>query len=470
MRRDDQPAITAPERGDPTASPGVPAAAPTLEAHAVDDTLVPLLAAHRVPWETLHDRYGPLLALVHTLIGVVPNCDRYLEIWAPAFRTYNILVPNFLNLPFSVFGVGGAPADVVGMGMYVASRTAGCPYCSAHSCSFALRRGASPDKVAQALVGGTAPFTPGELAAVAVARALAQVPCELTAAERDELTRCYGPANAEWIVAGVAMMGFLNKFMDAVGVELEPGVVAETATTLGAGWSAGKAGAGLDAADRRTPSPPPDSVWTKLRILPHLPAALRLDRRWLRGVPARWPAVGAFLRDRTGHDFPVLARVRHPRVTRSVAAMLRENLDPATTAVGLDVKVLAGVVFAEVVADRALGADMRALAATQGVPEPALEAARRFAGTGEARDVRDAAESVSSGPDPTGRRGQTRAAHAHAVLVLARAASPSPAEIDAGVVAACREGGLSAPAVVELVTWLAVLQMLHRLFSYYRAD
>ena len=357
------------------------AGAPVYESSSAEDTLVPLLAEHRVSWDSLHDRYGPLLALVRTLIGVVPNCDQYLEIWAPAFRTYNIMVPNFLNLPFSVFGVGGAPADVVGMGMYVASRTAGCPYCSAHSCSFALRRGASVDKVAQTIVGGTLPFTPGELATVAVARSLAQVPCTLTAAERDALTSHFGPANAEWIVAGIAMMGFLNKFMDAIGVELESSVVAETATTLGPGWSAGKAGAALEAAGRRTTPPPADSLWTKLRIVPYMPSALRLDRQWLRGVPNGWPAVGGFLRDSTGHDFPVLAHVRHARVVRSVAAMLRENLDPATTVIGLDVKILAGVVFAEIVADRSLGADVRALAAKQGVQESALEAARRFAAT-----------------------------------------------------------------------------------------
>ena len=441
-----------------------------IDAPSAEDTLVPLLAEHRVPWETLHDRYGPLLELVHTLIGVVPNCDRYLEIWPPAFRTYNILVPNFLNLPFTVFGVGGAPADVVGIGMYVASRTAGCPYCSAHSCSFALRRGASIEKVAQALVGGTAPFTPGELATVAVARSLAQVPCSLTAAERDALTGCFGPGDAEWIVAGIAMMGFLNKFMDAIGVELEPGVVAETATTLGPGWSAGKAGAALDPGGRRTPPPPRDGVWTKLRIVPYMPAALRLDREWLRGVPSGWPAIGAFLRDSTGHDFPVLARLRHARVSRSVAAMLRENLDPATTAVGLDVKVLAGVVFAEVVADRALGADVRALAARQGVREPSLDAARRFATTGDELDADEAAASAASGAGPMGPAANGDVARARAALLLARAASPSPAEIDAGIVAACRRGELGAPAIIEIVTWLAVLQMLHRLSSYHRVE
>jgi len=131
--------------------------------------------------------------------------------------------------------------------------------------------------------------------------------------------------------------------------------------------------------------------------------------------------------------------------------MLRESLDPATTIVGLDVKVLAGVIYAETVADRRLDADVRALAARNSVAEAHLNDAARFALDPDA---------APPGADPA-----TRAA-----LVLARAASPSPAEVDASVVEACREGRLSAPAIVELVTWLAVLQMLHRLSSYLIAD
>ena len=216
---------------------------------------------------------------------MVPKCDEYLEIWPPAFRTYNIMVPNFLNLPFSVFGFGGAPADVVGLGLYVASRVAECPYCSAHTCSFALRRGASPEKVAHALMGDGAPFTPKELATIAVARSLARVPSELTGGERAELEKCFGAEQAEWIVAGICMMGFLNKFMDVVGVELEASTAAEVASTLGASWSSGKAGRDLDPTAPPGRPPSADSLWTKLGIVPLVPFALRTDRRWQKGVP-----------------------------------------------------------------------------------------------------------------------------------------------------------------------------------------
>ena len=73
----------------------------------------------------LRERYGALLGLVNALLGVVPNCDSYLEIWPPAFRTYNVMVPNLLNLPLLIWGFG-ARRSTVGLAMYVSSRSAGC--------------------------------------------------------------------------------------------------------------------------------------------------------------------------------------------------------------------------------------------------------------------------------------------------------------------------------------------------------
>ena len=134
--------------------------------------LVELLEQEAVPFETLHARYGPLLELVRKLLGVVPNCDPYLEIWPPAFRTYNVMVPNLLNLPLMVWSLG-APRSTVGLAMYVSSRAAGCMYCSAHSCTFALRRGATVDEVASALNNAPA-LTDADRAAVRVARARGQ--------------------------------------------------------------------------------------------------------------------------------------------------------------------------------------------------------------------------------------------------------------------------------------------------------
>ena len=411
--------------------------------------LASLLKKDIVPMETLHERYGPLLELVRILIGVVPNCDTYLEIWPSAFRTYNLMVPNFLNLPFSVFGFGGAPKDIVGLGMYTASRAAECPYCTAHTCSFALRRGASPEKVAQALVGGSN-FTPTELATIAVARSLGRIPCELSDEERQALNDCFSPKASEWIVLGIVLMGFLNKFMDAVGVELEAPTLAEVTSTMGANWSAGKAGRDADPSARPTAPPASDSLLKKLSVLRFAPFALRLDSKWQQGVPVSWPAVGEYLRQRTGYDFPVLSRLQNRRGIRAIASALRENLDPANTVTGLEVKALAGIIFATVIADAPLAAELRILGSSLGVSSERMELAAQFA-------ANPGAEPESSDPAVA------------AALFLARAASPSPAEITEQVLERCRTGELSSQAIVELITWISVLQMLHRLSSFFSA-
>ncbi len=410
-------------------------------------TLASLLHEEMVDWQVLDERYHSLLRLVEALLGVVPNCDRYLEIWPPAFRTYNVMVPNLLNLPVPVFGVGGPPPAVIGLAMYVASRTAACPYCSAHSCSFAMRRGATAEMVAAALLPDRGPFTRGELAAIAVARSMARVPCELTAAEKAELIEVFGERDAEWIVLAVVMMGFLNKFMDAIGVELEQAVVDEASEAMGSDWSPGKAGVDLDLDVRPQSAPPPDRLRTKLRLLPLLPAAIRYDGRAQRGTPRRAPKVGGYLAVCVGHDFPALANLRSNRARRSIATMLRENLDPTSSVIGIDVKVLIGAIFATVVGDDTLAADIGALARHAGVDGDRLEAAVAFA-RGECAAL--------PGVDRAG----------EAALVLALAASPSPALVDESTVESCERGGLSPTAIVEVVTWLAVLQLLHRMTCY----
>lgn len=147
-----------------------------------------------------------------------------------------------------------------------------------------------------------------------------------------------------------------------------------------------------------------------------------------RGVPSGAGATAAYLRERFGQEFPTLLPLRSNRARRAVAVMLRENLDPSTSVLGMETKLRAGAIYAEVVGDAALAADVRALA----------------------RHFRVDLDRGSTGVDD-------------AALVLARAVSPTPAQVDATTVGACRQAGISAPAIIELVSWLALLQLLHRL-------
>jgi alkylhydroperoxidase family enzyme len=379
--------------------------------------LVDLLEREAVPFETLHARYGPLLKLVRKLLGVVPNCDPYLEIWPPAFRAYNVMVPNLLNLPFMVWGLG-APRSTVGLAMYVSSRAAGCMYCSAHSCTFALRRGATVDEVASALDAEPS-LTRADRAAVRVARSLAVVPAAIGDEERAELRRHFSENDAEWIVLSIAMMGFLNKAMDALGVPLEEDTASEVDGVISpSGWAPGRH---MKGPVRPGDPPGADSLATRLGLIRYAPQAVKLDKAWTEGVPDSWPAVGEYLRQRTGHSFPVLSRLRNRRAVRAIAAMLEENLSRSESVIGLDEKLAAGLIYADTVGNPSLAQDLRALGA---------------------RELPDS---------PT----QT----------LARAISPSPAAVDHRVIETSR--ALPLAGIVELVTFVSVLQMLHRLSSFY---
>jgi hypothetical protein len=216
---------------------------------------------------------------------------------------------------------------------------------------------------------------------------------------------------------------------------------------MGTDWSPGKAGTRLDSAASEWPVPAVDGMRTRLRLLPLLPAAIRFDRRWQRGTPSRRPDVASFLSERTGHDFPVLERVHSGRVRRSIASIIQQNLDPSTSVVGVECKVLIGAIFAEIVQDERLADDIGALAPHAGIDNDKLGDAIAYAG-GD-----DPAAPGWSGGDS-------------ASFTLARAASFSPARIDASTVEACRESGLSPAAVVEIISWLSVLQMRHRLTCY----
>ncbi len=405
-------------------------------------TLAEALAKDRVNFEELETRYQPVLGLVNTLIGVVPNCDPYLEIWQPGFRTYNLMVPNFLNLPAALVGVG-APKDIVGLGMYASSRAAECAYCSAHTCSFALRRGSS----AEAVTGEAR--TEGEAATVAIAEALSTVPHHYTPDMAEELRRHYSDGDAEWIVMGVAMMGFLNKFMDAVGVELEAESINDVAELIEpTGWSVGQ----HDWAHEEEIEPeggvdevPVDSWRTMIPVLRNAPGAVRLERGWMTGIPKNAAKARQMIVDRYGFDEPVLTDMAHGKPARALTAMLRHNLDVAQSELGIGLKALVGLVFAQAVGNESLASSARALAEAHGVSPERVSAADGFNPMAPADGLDD---------------------RSLAALSVARAIAPSPAAVTPQIVEQA-EKNLSSAEIVEISVWVSVSQLLHRLRTYF---
>ncbi len=417
-------------------------------------TLAEVLAEDRVDFGKLEEGYNPVLNLVDVLIGVVPNCDPYLEIWPPGFRTYNLIVPNFLNLPQSLIG-RGAPKDIVGLGLYASSRAADCMYCSAHTCSFALRRGSS----AEAVTGESR--TAAEAAAVAVAEALSTMPHHYTPELGRELQRHFSDADTEWIVMGVAMMGFLNKFMDAIGVELEDESINDVSELISpTGWSIGQhgwanngngAGGARDNGGSDDGGPPVDSLGTLLKVFRNAPGAVRLERGWMADMPKDPKAARHHVANTYGFDEPLLTTVGHSRIRRALATVLRHNLDTTQTEIGIGLKALVGLVFARHAGNAHLVAQSRGLATHAGVSDELIEAAAAFR------------------PDEPADEGTLDDHRSRAALTVAHRIAPSPAQVDSSTIAAAAEH-LSSAETVEIAVWVSILQLIHRLSVFYGLD
>jgi hypothetical protein len=251
---------------------------------------------------------------------------------------------------------------------------------------------------------------------VRVARSLAVVPAAIDDEDRAELRRHFSETDAEWIVLSISMMGFLNKAMDALGVPLEEATVSEVDGVISpSGWTSGRHMKGAV-----QPGEPPgaDSFATRVGLIRYAPQAIKLDKTWTRGVPDRWPAVGEYLRQRTGHPFPVLSRLRHRRAVRAIAVMIEENLGEGV--IGLDEKLAAGLIYAHTVGNPSLAEELRALGARE-LPDSPIQ-------------------------------------------TLARAIASSPAAVDHSALESSR--AIPPAGIVELVSSMSVLQMLHRLSSF----
>jgi hypothetical protein len=421
-----------------------------------NSTLAQQLQPSAIDFNILHKNYSPMLGLVRELIGVVPNCDPILEIWPIGFRTYNLLVPNCLNLPFSVFGWGLDKA-IMGLAMYSSSRAASCAYCSAHTCSFALRRGATT----AAIVGNR---TSREAAVVAVAEGMSRIPCDLTVNQRNELEKYFTPTDIEWIVLSIGLMGFLNKFMDAMGIELESEALADVSSLLiPTGWIPGQhAKANIPLPETST-LPAVDGLGTYLRVIKQLPSAIQIENDWTADVPDRWPAAGDFLASHTGYHFPVLGKLSHRRVIRSVATVLRDNLDPKRSIVGLTAKCLVGFVYATVVGNEnlAMAARQLAIKLAPELSENIFATVAEFAVQPLGKDVASIEQAISALSALSMLSEQV----VYSIL-LAHAASTNPAEITPAIIALV-SSHLTHAIMVEIIVWLSVQQLLHRVDCFY---
>lgn len=417
-------------------------------------TLSESLKQAAVDWNTLHKNYNPLLNLVRELIGIIPNCDPTLEIWQPGFRTYNLLVPNMFNLPSTLFGSKSFKASM-GLAMYASSKEA-CAYCTAHACSFALRRGARTEAIAGSQ-------TVKEQAVVTLAEKLAHIPSTLTLKDVEIVRQHFSASETEWLVYSISMMGFLNKFMNAVGVELEQEAINDTAELLSkTGWQPG-----VHASNGYSITKPfrlhRDNLFTYLRVIRQAPGAVLLEKKWTKGVPSKYQEVSEYLKKKTGYLFPILKPIKQGRVVRALATALRDNLDGELTVTGLKIKMYAGYIFSTLMNNKVLKMEIKNITAHL-APELNQELFIRL-------------EDLSQMEIPTDNASCNKIMNStqqllsltekeSGLLLLALASSHSPSQINDSVIETTLKY-VKPACVIEIVVWLSVLQLLNRLSSYY---
>ncbi len=136
----------------------------------------------------------------------------------------------------------------------MASRTAACGYCMAHTAHSGTHLGIAAEKEDALWEYETSPlFTAAERAALRVAQGAAAVPNAVTDEEFAELKKHFRDEQIVELVAVISMFGFLNRWNDTMATELETQPLESGQRFLAPrGWSPGKhgvTGRAPDAAD-----------------------------------------------------------------------------------------------------------------------------------------------------------------------------------------------------------------------------
>ncbi|MEZ5995463.1 MAG: carboxymuconolactone decarboxylase family protein [Hyphomonadaceae bacterium] len=129
---------------------------------------------------------------------------------------------------------------------YVASLTAGCRYCQAHTVRAAERYGGSDARISEVWNYERSDlFTSAEKAALAFAQVAASVPNGVDDAIGAELRKHWSDEEIVEILGVVALFGYLNRWNDSMATNIEAGAVESGEKHLAAhGWAPGKHGEG----------------------------------------------------------------------------------------------------------------------------------------------------------------------------------------------------------------------------------
>lgn len=125
---------------------------------------------------------------------------------------------------------------------YISSNAAGCRYCQAHTIRAAERYGASAEQLEHIWSFRTHPaFTEGERSALEFALASSTIPNSVDDTIAEQLRSHWDSGEIVEILGVISLFGFLNRWNDSMGTEIETGAIESGDKYLKqSGWEASK--------------------------------------------------------------------------------------------------------------------------------------------------------------------------------------------------------------------------------------
>lgn len=177
-----------------------------------------------------------LAAFFNETLGFTPNSVLTMQ-RRPEIAT------AFINLNKAVMAnAGRVTSEQKRLIGYLASLSAGCRYCQAHTALAAKRYGASDERLHAIWNYRDSPlFTQAERAAFDFAVAASSVPNSVDEAIASALRAHWTDEEIVEILGVISLFGFLNRWNDSMGTTLESGASALASEQLAdSGWEVGK--------------------------------------------------------------------------------------------------------------------------------------------------------------------------------------------------------------------------------------
>ena len=159
--------------------------------------------------------FKDLFDLVESFMGYLPNA--YL-----LMADKPDLMQAFAKMSASVFSADVLDISSKQLIALASSLSAGCKYCQSHTSHGAERAGVPNEKIAEILNYQTSKYYEAkEVALLDLAFASGEVPNKATKAHFEKLREFYSKEQILEVVAVISFFGFLNRWNDTFGTEIE---------------------------------------------------------------------------------------------------------------------------------------------------------------------------------------------------------------------------------------------------------